>query len=198
MMTMMPLSSAARGSSVAAAPLAVSCSGRAASSTTMATTFARSASPLRHRQMASPRCRAANLPGGLPDPEALKAAMADPAVQKQVQEMSAAMENENVKRRFEELRVRRYFLLIFLAEKETSPYSRLLLLFRSCWLPPPPRSRTETVLREQQPSCAEKKHRETRNLINAPPSPPSKKNNYRTTRTSSPCSRRSKREGCPR
>ena len=47
------------------------------------------------------------MPGGMPDPEALKAAMADPAVQKQVAEMSAAMENEKVQKRFEELRVRR-------------------------------------------------------------------------------------------
>lgn len=43
----------------------------------------------------------------MPDPEALKAAMADPAVQKQVAEMSAAMANEKVQKRFEELRVSR-------------------------------------------------------------------------------------------
>ena len=40
--------------------------------------------------------------------------MADPAVQKQVAEMSAAMQNEKVQKRFEELRVRmQFFRFIF-------------------------------------------------------------------------------------
>ena len=50
----------------------------------------------------------------MPDPEALKAAMADPAVQKQVAEMSAAMQNEQVQKRFEELRVRISMRLLLL------------------------------------------------------------------------------------
>lgn len=47
---------------------------------------------------------------GVPDQEALKKAMEDPAVQKQVAEMTAAMQSEKVQKRFEELRVRSFLV----------------------------------------------------------------------------------------
>ena len=114
MMMVSSLSSAAAAPS-ARGSSAVSCSGRAAFSTM--TLIARSSphhlstTTTRRRSQTAPRrslqhCRAANMPGGVPDPEALKAAMADPAVQEQVAAMSAAMQNEKVQKRFEELRVR--------------------------------------------------------------------------------------------